>query len=213
MGAGRYLGIEPQNEVPVNDLWNSLPSLYYLLSHVSSPGTFSKRSEGKNKGPESRSGSSSQLLTLSPKQASRCFLQSTLTLEEYDHVTAAAQHCANEAHATDEWEPMGREAIPLQEPLWGYNSPEGEACQDRMVRYLFADEETEAERNEGQIGTIRFLNSIVETHSHPSSSCLEFLKHGLPHLHAKCSWARDQGAGEVNLQQKKIDLEERTFQL
>lgn len=72
MGAGRYLGIEPQNEVPVNDLWNSLPSLYYLLSHVSSPGTFSKRSEGKNKGPESRSGSSSQLLTLSPKQASRC---------------------------------------------------------------------------------------------------------------------------------------------
>ncbi|KAI5279435.1 hypothetical protein MUG91_G124n37 [Manis pentadactyla] len=54
-------------------------------------------------------------------------LQSTLTPEEYDHVMAAAQHCANEAHATDEQEPMGREAIPLQEPLWDYNSPEGSA--------------------------------------------------------------------------------------
>ncbi|KAI5278922.1 Von Willebrand Factor A Domain-Containing Protein 3B [Manis pentadactyla] len=58
--------------------------------------------------------------------------------EEYDSVTEVAQHCANEAHATDEWEPMGREAIPLQETLWDYNSPEGEACQDLMVRYLLA---------------------------------------------------------------------------
>ena len=33
---------------------------------------------------------------------------------------------------------MGREAIPLQEPLWDYNSPEGEACRDRMVHYLLA---------------------------------------------------------------------------
>ncbi|KAI5129941.1 Bardet-Biedl Syndrome 12 Protein [Manis pentadactyla] len=49
---------------------------------------------------------------------------------EYDSVTAAAQHCANEAHGTDEQEPMGREAIPLQELLWDYNSPEGEACLD-----------------------------------------------------------------------------------
>ncbi|KAI5193476.1 Olfactory Receptor 5V1 [Manis pentadactyla] len=34
---------------------------------------------------------------------------------------------------------MGREAIPLQEPLWDYNSPEGEACRDRMIRYLLAE--------------------------------------------------------------------------
>ncbi|KAI5158324.1 Laminin Subunit Beta-2 [Manis pentadactyla] len=66
-------------------------------------------------------------------------LQSTLTPEEYDRVTAAAQHCANEAHATNEREPMGREAIPLQEPLWDYNSPEGEACRDHMVHYLLAE--------------------------------------------------------------------------
>ncbi|KAI5129192.1 G-Protein Coupled Receptor 42 [Manis pentadactyla] len=65
--------------------------------------------------------------------------QSTLTPEEYDCVTAVAQHCDNEAHATDEREPMGRKAIPLQEPLWDYNSPKGEACQDSMVCYLLAD--------------------------------------------------------------------------
>ncbi|KAI5932875.1 hypothetical protein MM560_G114n52 [Manis javanica] len=58
--------------------------------------------------------------------------------EEYDRVMAAAQHCANEAHATDQREPMGREAIPLQEPMWDYNTPKGEACRDGMFRYLFA---------------------------------------------------------------------------
>ncbi|KAI5179888.1 Rho Guanine Nucleotide Exchange Factor 12 [Manis pentadactyla] len=65
-------------------------------------------------------------------------LQFTLTPEEYDHVKVAAQHCANEAHTTDKWEPMGREAVPLQEPLWDYNYPKGEVCRDCMVRYLLA---------------------------------------------------------------------------
>ncbi|KAI5269155.1 Rho Gtpase-Activating Protein 21 [Manis pentadactyla] len=44
----------------------------------------------------------------------------------------------NEANTTDEQEPMGREAIPLQEPMWDYNTPEGEVCRDRMVRHLLA---------------------------------------------------------------------------
>ncbi|KAI5127989.1 Lysine-Specific Demethylase 5B [Manis pentadactyla] len=66
---------------------------------------------------------------------------------------AAAQHCANEAHATDKQEPMGREAIPPQEPLLDYNSPEGEVCQDRMFRYLLADTKVCSEATAGDLAT------------------------------------------------------------
>ena len=97
-------------------------------------------------------------------------LQSTLTLEEYDRVTSAAQHCDNEAHATDEWDPMGREAIPLQEPLWDYNSPEGEACRDRMVSYLFAGMNSTAQK------AINY-DKLREITQKPDENPSEFLKH------------------------------------
>ena len=73
-------------------------------------------------------------------------LQSTLTPKEYDRVMAVAQHCANEAHTIDEQEPIIREAVPLQEPLWDYNSPEGEVCRDHMVRYLLVDMNSTAQK-------------------------------------------------------------------
>lgn len=67
------VGIGPQNDVPANGLWHSPPSLHHLLFHVSSPGTFSKRSKKRDEGLENRSNSSSSKLpTLSPKLASRC---------------------------------------------------------------------------------------------------------------------------------------------
>ncbi|KAI5282734.1 60S Ribosomal Protein L17 [Manis pentadactyla] len=78
-----------------------------------------------------------------------------------------AQHCANEAHATDEREPMGREAIPLQDPLWDYNSPEGEACRDRMVRHLLAGEHSPQDvaqnLTELMVGSTHYVSSPCHT--------------------------------------------------
>lgn len=71
-GVGGCLGIGPQNEVSANGLCYSLPSPHHLLFYVSSPGTFSKGFERRSKGPENRSGSSSQPFTLSSELASRC---------------------------------------------------------------------------------------------------------------------------------------------
>ncbi|KAI5126088.1 Cation-Dependent Mannose-6-Phosphate Receptor [Manis pentadactyla] len=97
-------------------------------------------------------------------------VQSTLTPEEYDCVTVVAQHCANEAHATDEWEPMGRDAVPLQEPLWDYNSPEGEACRNRMVRYLLVGMNSTTQK------AINY-NKLREITQRPDENPSEFLKH------------------------------------
>ena len=65
-------------------------------------------------------------------------LTSTLSSEEYDRATSAARHCANEAHNTDQAEPIGTEAVPLTDPQWDYNTQDGGTQWDRMLRYLLA---------------------------------------------------------------------------
>ena len=63
-----------------------------------------------------------------------------------------------------------REAVPLQEPLWDYNSPESEACRDRMVRYLLAGINSTTQK------AINY-DKLREITQKPGENPSEFLKH------------------------------------
>lgn len=65
-------------------------------------------------------------------------LNTTLTHGEKQMVSQLANDHANALHRQDEEHPIAEVAIPIKEPLWNYNTPEGRKSRDYMLACLLA---------------------------------------------------------------------------
>uniref|UniRef100_A0A5F9C971 Core shell protein Gag P30 domain-containing protein n=1 Tax=Oryctolagus cuniculus TaxID=9986 RepID=A0A5F9C971_RABIT len=66
------------------------------------------------------------------------FLNTTLTHGEKQMVSQHANYYANALHRQDEGHPIAEAAIPIKEPSWNCNTPEGRKSRDHMLACLLA---------------------------------------------------------------------------